>query len=515
MMHNSEFLSGSSQRHEIASHAIINHLLSSIYGDELFASSTIQGTLPELYAAYAAIDPTELSELVRALESNSYYQPSEDASAALFETILNIGDIRGFFMRFLETRSPELCREAKKPGGIRGNLLPEDIPWAIYKNYLLQRRGVELKRQEEAQRPMKDRQLIQEHLNRYRQEAAAPITTPEQEQRLLDLVLLESLTVGKKVNEGMNGVIYLVDIHDFSETHRQAAYASGMFDARDDSAIKILKIQAPDGGSGEANNQLTVERILERAKQNGKNVASVPKVTVNHTIAIDNPDLQTAFRNITGIPSLGSKISCIAMEFIHGEDLASSVWRAYGLSLVQKILHWDKERTTGITEESIDYFNKPNTFLHVREYIDELEQRASALPGMRSQLLERLPRARNDADVLKVRQANDRNAERVTSALQKEGFTIDPGIYHKIAQTIEVLRSEGVVLLDCHERNIMVTPEGDVYFIDFEKCKFVGRPVLGDSDVSAFSDGEMNPAGIPIDRQVIDFIRKFLPTNKK
>ena len=99
---------------------------------------------------------------------------------------------------------------------------------------------------------------------------------------------------------------------------------------------------------------------------------------------------------------------------------------------------------------------------------------------------------------------------RMISLLKADGFAIDRSIYQVISTTIQVCRDAGIALLDCHERNIMITPRNEVVFIDFEKIRHVPRPIMGDGDVEAFYDMEMNPGGLPMDKSVLSTLRALI-----
>lgn len=491
----------------------IDAVLERLYGAKTFQLPSIQESLPYLQKVYAAISLRELGALYGALQSEVPFSPSEEALNALFETVLNPADAQGFFLRFLEAQAPKLHQIARAPGGIRVNLLPEDIPWEIYKKYFARRLAGQVRRQEEADQPKRHRAMVLEHLSHYKSNVLSTldVSDPEQQhQQFLELTLLESLTVGKKVNEGNNGVIYLVDVNDFSNEGREIAYASGLFEKETQSAIKILKVYVPDGGRGEAYNQLAIRQILDAAKRDGVPTGTAPEIYANHTITLQSEDLQRAFRSITGIASLGEKVSCLAMEYVKGEDLATYIWRAYGRAFIRKVISWDKEGATGIDESWLTFLDRPNTFFAVKEYIHALQKRASPLRGLVPSILEEMSKAEMEADPIKAQRIDNKNRSRISELLHQDGFTIDPSIYQKILRAINTFRKAGVVLLDGHERNIMLTDE-ELYFIDFEKCKWVGRPVQNDHDQSAFFDATMNPNSIPVDKQILHFLEPFLP----
>ncbi|MBP7133722.1 hypothetical protein KBA73_00745 [Patescibacteria group bacterium] len=486
------------------------------FGEHAVVLAEQKGVLKELREAYSRMKPAERTELFAALQADAEVTPfSEEAATALFETVLSTIDPKAFFGRFLETQFPALHQAIKGPGDIRARVSPEDLPWKVYRKYLLRRRAMDVRQEEERVQQNKETTFLARFLEELKRDIAKkgelPIEVSERKELVLDFALLQSLRAGRRMNEGSNGVIYKIDVGDLPVSERGIVMESGLFPVEDTSAIKILKVYSTEAGHIETVNQRKAALFLKEARAQGKNVARVPEAHLDHVIAFETPELQEAFRRVLKIDSIGAKVNCIAMEYIEGEDLATHIWRAYARAFVRKVVKSDPGQSTGITEEELEYLEKPSTFNEIRNYVTTLERRANILPELRSLLLEEVRPGHTQAALVKERMAHDRNAKRMSGLLLQDGFTIDPDLFDKISNSMDVFRENGLVYLDGHERNIMLRSDGEVFVIDFEKCKWLNRPVRGDGDEEAFTEPLMNPHGEPLDKRMLQFLQQFLP----
>lgn len=325
-------------------------------------------------------------------------------------------------------------------------------------------------------------------------------------ERKLEVALLDALVYGQRINEGMNGVIFRVDLENLPKEDVAIALDAGIFGERDAvSAIKVLKVYRENAASNEYKNHRLVEGVLRDASRRGLRVASVPELYALHTIHLSSEKVRHAYRVLTEMPDLSEYVSCIGMEFIEGEDLGSYLWRQYGRALIRRCAQLDLLGIEAMAD-TLKALERPSDYHRVRGLVDGIQKWLVALPEAKHLVLEAAPLPRNDAERIKVFQASQRNMRRMISVLKGEGFAIDRSIYEVIRTTIQVCRDAGIALLDCHERNIMITPRNEVVFIDFEKIRHVPRPVVGDGDVEAFYDMEMNPGGLPIDKSVLSML---------
>lgn len=488
-----------------------------VMGDAAARTLKGQQALERLRELFDVVPSEERQALRESLLNARFHDInlSDEAAEALLETVVNSADTRAFFLRFLKSIRPDLHAQAIQPGGILANLLPTDIPWNVYREYIHRRREVDAREEAQVHATKESLSIAAQHIEQVRARFYASVTESSEPQKGLrnELVLLDALAYGQRLNEGMNGVIVRVQLQDFPEKDRAVALRSGMFgEFADDAAVKVLKIYREEAAKIEYRHQFLVREALTRAANRGEMVASVPEPHMVHTMTLPNGALRDAYRSLTKIPTLEDRVSCISMEFIPGEDLGTYVWRQYGQALVRRAMRLDMERVTGIDERFLADLERPSTYHLVRNMVDDLQRRIGVLSEMRHLLLESVPPARNDAEQIKVRQASDRNVKRMTQLLQLDGFRIDPKLYTTIEATIDACRRAQIVLLDCHERNIMLTPDGRVFFIDFEKIKLASRPIAGDDDQEAFYDMEMNPAGLPVDKTVLSFLRPFVVT---
>ncbi len=486
------------------------------FGEQAVGLAEKKGVLKELREAYSRMKPAERTELFAALQADAEIDPFSDAAAnALFETVLSTIDPKAFFGRFLETQFPALHQAIKGPGDIRTRVSPEDLPWKVYRKYLLRRRAMDVRQEEEKVQLTREATFLSHFLDELKQSIAKkgelPMEASQRKELVLDFALLQSLRAGRRMNEGSNGVIYRIDVGDLPTTERGIVMESGLFPVEDTSAIKILKVYSTEAGHKETVNQRKAAFFLKEARAQGKNVACVPEAHLDHVIAFETPELQEAFRRVLKIDSMGTKVNCIAMEYVEGEDLATYLWRAYARAFVRKVVRSDSEHVTGITDKEIEYLEKPSTFNEIRNYVTVLEQRAKVLPELRALFLEEVRPGHTQEALVKERMAHDRNAKRMSTLLLQDGFTIDSDVYDKISNSMDVFRENGLVYLDGHERNIMLRPDGEVFVIDFEKCKWMNRPVRGDTDEEAFTDPVMNPHGEPLDKRMLQFLQQFLP----
>lgn len=488
-----------------------------VMGDAAVRTLKGQQALERLRELFDAVPSEERRALYEALLHAQFHdiKLSDEAAEALLETVVNSADTKAFFLRFLKSVRPDLHAQAIQSGGILANLLPTDIPWNVYREYVHRRREVDTREEAQAHATKESLSIAAQHIEQVRARFYASVMESSEPQKGLrnELILLDALAYGQRLNEGMNGVIVRVQLQDFPEKDRAVAIRSGMFgEVADDAAVKVLKIYREEAAKIEYRHQFLVREALTRAANRGEMVASVPEPHMVHTITLPNGALRDAYRSLTKIPTLEDRVSCISMEFIPGEDLGTYVWRHYGQALVRRAMRLDTERVTGIDDRSLADLERPSTYHLVRNTVDDLQRRIGVLSETRHLLLESALPARNDAEQIKVRQASDRNVKRMTRLLQSDGFRIDPKLYTTIEATIDACRRAQIVLLDCHERNIMLTPDGRVFFIDFEKVKLASRPITGDDDQEAFYDMEMNPAGLPVDKTVLSFLRPFVVT---
>lgn len=450
----------------------------------------------------------------RVIDNEHEIRLSEEAAELLLRIALHPGDKKAFFLRFLKVKYPDLYVEASKPGGIDAHLLPTDIPWEVYRDYFRARHGVSLRYEDEVARLKACAEQVTIYVESLRQGIRSQSLFKENRagdrERKLEVALLDALVYGQRVNEGMNGAIFRIDLENLPKEDAAIALDAGIFGERDAiSAIKVLKVYRENAASSEYKNHRLVDGVLQDASRRGLRVASVPELYALHTIHLPNKEAHDAYKALTGMPDLSERVSCIGMEFIEGEDLGSFLWRQYGMALIRRCLQLGLSGAETMADalKALEY---PSDYHYVRGLVDGIQKRLVALPEANHLVLEVAPPPRNDAERIKVFQASQRNMRRMISVLKADGFAIDRSIYQVISTTIQACRDAGIALLDCHERNIMITPRNEVVFIDFEKIRHVPRPIMGDGDVEAFYDMEMNPGGLPMDKGVLSTLRALI-----
>ncbi len=278
----------------------------------------------------------------------------------------------------------------------------------------------------------------------------------------------DMLERAKRVNEGMQGIIFRIQSTDLSMEQRTALEALGI-PFEDDRAIKILKVNTRQKLRQEFNIQLEAYEALNGRKPSSQAAARVPR-----PLLIGEVELPEKVRDQLGSYRQGSQpLEIMMMEFVHGADIATILFReAY------------KHLNLHVPEEEIDSI--PLATLQ-----EEVTERLKfSLPGGKGKS--------EEERLFEKRKVENDNAEKLMKYLQDRGFVLPKEVVQRIEQGIKSLHESGIVHRDLHERNIMLTDtqsdrDGttvpDVFVIDFGMATRITGVYREESDV--YTEGDI------------------------
>ncbi len=455
---------------------------------------------------------TDKSKLLKAFNATKKPMDEEEVLDLVWEEM--IYDEKSTLWRLLKDRSlnpvnkayPELSKKIQSGAVER----IEDVDpaenskeiWKMLTAYLEMRKQREEKRKSEAMERSKEKEA---GFKTIRESFVKMDTEQEREDRELDAALASMILKARKINEGNNGVILKIDTGELDADAYRALEKAGLIRPEEDGGvIKILKLYHEGEGIEEMRNQKRAYDVLEEARRQGRKVARAPKVFNAREIDLPVTNLQERIKKALGVSSIGKRIGCLAMEYVKGEDLALRIWKEY----VKAVLNDLRERRTGLKiDEELEGVDRMEAWGDIREYLEDLQKRHGREMKQQLDFLDHAPVTPEEE--LREVKINKRNADKMIQTLKRCEYHIDPRMYQEIEEAIEVLRENGIVYLDAHERNVMLTKDG-VRLIDFGQCKRLDRPVKGDRDREAFTTLE-NPSGEPVDKRVLSFLRTLMP----
>lgn len=274
----------------------------------------------------------------------------------------------------------------------------------------------------------------------------------------------------KKINEGNNGVIGSVDPDKLK-------IFGDLFDGAEDGvalkflkSLKLLKIGSREAIQREFEAQQLVYKILGSSVETG----TCPKPYTHCSFKVTE-ELKEEFE-ILGFQ--GEYADVMFMDLVPGRDLAHIQYE----ELIKRSIKEYKVKSGMVTRSAIGYFSDMTD-----EDIENLSFRE--LHSIVSEVFfEETPNTEEGV------RAGIRNANFVTNELGRLGFQVAPQIITRISKSIERLEKEGVYLVDCHDRNIMIkgdvtSEDAEVVFIDFGNVH-IQKDSTGNFDYQS-ADGEV------------------------
>lgn len=455
---------------------------------------------------------TDKFKILKAFNANKKPMDEEGVLDLVWEEI--IYDEKSTLWRLLKDRSlnpvnkayPELSKKIQS-GSIESieDVNPLENPkanWKMLTAYLEMRKQREEKRKSEAVEQSEKKEVGFKTIRESFTESEMERTKEDYE---VNAALASMILKAQKINEGNNGVILKIDTGELDEDAFKILEKAGLMNMEErNGVIKILKLYHDGEGIEEMQNQRRVYEVLEEAYEQGRKVARAPKVFNAREIDLPSEKLQSWVKQILGTPSIGKRIGCLTMEYIKGEDLALRIWKEYGKAILNELRN---RQTTLKIEEELEGVDRMEAWGTIRDYLEDLQKRHGREMRQQLDFLDRAPATPEEE--LREAKINKRNADKMIQTLKRSGYRMDPNIYQEIEGAIEVLRENGIVYLDAHERNVMLTEEG-ARLIDFGRCKILNRPVKGDRDTEAFTAPE-NPSGEPVDKRGLSFLRTLMP----
>lgn len=212
---------------------------------------------------------------------------------------------------------------------------------------------------------------------------------------------------------------------------------NGLLDGNEDFfATKIIKIFTGEQGIREYEIQLRAYGFLQQATD----VASIPK-----PILIRRQHLSEAYATYLNSfgASLKDEAEIIIMDYVDGKDLATLIYEH-----ILKKHNFDEHSL-----ENMPFEDKNSKVAEILNFEFPTEKGGFG-------------------DLISHRD----NLRKLMAYLKKTNFQIQPEILDKIEKAIEILEKNGIFHNDLHERNIIITPNGQPFIIDF------GRSVSNKSE---------------------------------
>ena len=264
----------------------------------------------------------------------------------------------------------------------------------------------------------------------------------------------------KKINEGSNGVIMLLDLETVPEAIRKSLKKFGLDVETMKSqhgVIKLLKVFRKGSIKDEYERQIraysTIESLADKSE-----VALIPKPYFFRNLLIHPPDTAQkdtpANKTFSLLTALGTvtqstdpqklEIDFMIMDYIPGKDLAHKMY--------EWILLHPTQSKRGLADQYKEIADRGN-FFEVEKAALEMLNLPSPLP--------------ND------RVTTHDNAKKIHAYLKSSGFRLPPNVIKQIENTGKILRNKNCEPNESHERNIMITGEHpnnqQAWVIDFGK----------------------------------------------
>jgi tRNA A-37 threonylcarbamoyl transferase component Bud32 len=269
--------------------------------------------------------------------------------------------------------------------------------------------------------------------------------------------ILEMFEIAVRVNEGREGVIFMIDTRDLSDEQRGKLEDLGI-DCSDAHAVKLLKTSRPGAIREEFDIHLRAHNTLGAGSKEGEEIyAGVPKPVLVGDIELPKSvrDQMNAYRSIDD----GEESEVMMMEYIHGTD----VWTL----LLQEAY---KRIYPHIELDDVKKFPISELEAVVFPHVDIRE------PG---------GKGGNEGERNHERiKLETENFEKLMNWLRGKDFVLHESIVKQIEGGTDKLNSDGIVHRDLHQRNVMIEGEANA----LAKSDEVPRAVIIDFGLSVTTD---------------------------
>lgn len=259
---------------------------------------------------------------------------------------------------------------------------------------------------------------------------------------------LEDLLIHyKRINEGAEGIIGLIDLNEYDSEDLKNFFGEEVLDeigVDKRLAVKMLKVYIDGRRAVEEGN--LQKNAREALLQAGITDVSIPKVYYNNELEITSPTLRAELES-DEVYLKDNKVGIILMDLIPGQDLSDFLLK----ETIKR--HPDlKEYRDQDVLDSMDYKN--------------LESIVAI--GLGQQQIS------DQEDAYIQRQKEKQNDKLLINFLSKTDFILNPEILNRLEKALPVLHKAGIYHRDLHKRNLMFsnTTDGNleqVYIIDFGK----------------------------------------------
>lgn len=251
----------------------------------------------------------------------------------------------------------------------------------------------------------------------------------------------------KRINEGEEGIIALIDLNEYEPEALQEFFGEDVLkeigsDKR--LAVKMLKVYI-DGRRAIEEGNLQKE-AREALVEGGVTDVLIPRVYYNDELEITSPALRAELES-DDVHLKDNKAGIILMDLVPGQDISD-----YILKEVVKRNPDLQEFQDPTTLDSLDYRN--------------LESIVGIALGQQH--------ISDQEDAYSQKQKEKENDKLLVNFLSRTDFILNPEILSRLENALWVLHKAGIYHRDLHKRNLMFnnTKEGNldkVYIIDFGK----------------------------------------------
>ncbi|MFA6537460.1 MAG: hypothetical protein WCT18_03610 [Patescibacteria group bacterium] len=295
-----------------------------------------------------------------------------------------------------------------------------------------------------------------------------------------------------KLNEGQNGVILELFLdatdscYDLIEEIEKQAQKNRKVSAEILSAGtvgKFLKIYKPGSAKREFEMQSKAFEIVNRGETDG--LANVPMPILYRDLKVSGETKQKL--KDFGVGFVDNNVEVLLMEKIPGMDLATMLYR-------EVIKRHPAGRPFLSTMEEMSFSDLHQLVANFLEF---------DRPGGQSDTV-----AGKEYEKIRVENGN---AEKIYKFLIDSGFVLDKRILQMIDDTIKEFHKNGLVLRDAHQRNFMISGEGDdlrVSIIDYGSA----ISFVGDYGAELFLEGEKR---YPVDEMVVQTMKKLTKSKER
>ncbi len=300
-----------------------------------------------------------------------------------------------------------------------------------------------------------------------------PISSAEnnQESKKLEKHLEYLLSHYKRINEGAEGIIGLIDLNEYQPEDLKNFFGEEVLNEIGSDkrlAVKMLKVYIDGRRAVEEGN--LQKHAREALLQAGITNVSIPKVYYNDELEIASPLLRAELES-DEVHLRDNKAGIILMDLIPGQDLS-------------------------------DFLLKETIKRHpdLKEYQDEDILNLMDYKNLESIVAIGLGQQHisDQEDAYIQRQKEKQNDKLLVNFLGKTDFILNPEILSRLESSLRVLHKAGIYHRDLHKRNLMFSNTSDgnldqVYIIDFGKSietKSTSRDDIYIEDDTIYKDDE-------------------------